>query len=1050
MKRARTTVIVTTILFLIVAMTNAADSAATCGPLRGGEAAKKISTDIAGMRTLILEATGYSWGQAVWGEPRLFRKDGKAVALTTLKPLEGRVSWGQLSFNHGPDRKPLKIGGQTMRGGIFAHADSRLVFALKEEFVRFEALVGINHTAERRGSVTFHVSALPMDGEIYQRYAQAQQELTPACLDIFLKSLDALTRLKPEKTAYFRECAAKTEALRKGLDKLVAGLKKLDESAMRQANEFNELRRAAMTTLLDRPLLFVKQHPYMAGHIYDCFLTWHPGGGIYVLENPQDPIEKHRVRAVIDPKTAQTLGEGVYRDPDISWDGKRMLFAFKGEKEGHTSIYEIPLDGTGLRRVTDPGKDCGCKDEPPGLIGKGKHDIMPSYLPDGRIAFMSTRTGGLVMCFNSQFAILQTCNLDGSDVRSLSVNHASEFDPTVLPDGRILFGRWEYVDKTALYMQSLWTCNPDGTFERALFKNNLAKPTAVLDARPVPGSDLIVASLTPHNGQPVGAIAMIDPKAGKNNLAAITNFTPEYPTEMDQGLRQGPCDPWPLNKDFVLIANNDPKVGPHGVLQLIDRFGTRVTVHREPDISCYSPMPVEPHTRPPSIPSQLQPEKPALFLVDDIYRGLDGVERGTVKKLRVIETTSRISGLPPGGRWWNQAFLVSWQGSYDVKNFLGTVPVEADGSVYFEAPPGKPLYFQALDKDNRLVQSMRTFVQAAPGITRSCTGCHIKDEDATPASQPRNVTALRRPPSKLQPESWGGGYLDYATMVQPILDRNCVRCHGGEGGVGGGLDYSGGWTWAFNISYETFIKNTLSGFLNCVNGAVKTAEILPPRAHGSANASLAKAALRCLGNGKYPAFTRRDVDLLLAWMDGNCNYYGTFNYTTNATSSAILDVRDKLLPVMDKAGCVKCHQREIGNDWVNLQRPEWSRILRAPLVKADSGLGLAWCRDRKAKPVDFPPVTQKQQPPDVFKPQRKPAPDLAGTPVSPFAANSDPIYQEMLGIIRGGRELALRTPRVDMPGAQPFAGVLRQQRPLAPPEPPTAKPAVKVTARAAE
>ncbi len=1043
MQRTRITVSVVAVLLLSAALPHAAEQQAegkaTCGPLRGGESAKQISVNIAGMRTLILEATGYSRGEAVWGEPRLFRKDGKAVMLTTLKPLEGRVGRGQLSVNHGPDKKPLKIADQTMRYGIFAHADSRLVFALKEDFVKFEALVGINHTADRKGYVNFYVSGLPTDGEIYHRYAQAQQELTPACVGSFLKSLDALMRLKPEKAAYYCECAAKTEALRKDLDKLVAALKKLDESAMRHVNEFNEMRRAAMTTLLDRPLLFVKQHPYMAGHIYDCFLTWHPGGGIYVLENPQDPIEKHRVRAVIDPATKETLGEGVYRDPDISWDGKRMLFAFKGQHDGHTSIHEIGLDGAGLRRVTDPGRDCACKDDPPGLIGKGKHDIMPSYLPDGRIAFMSTRTGGLVMCFNSQFAIMHTCNADGSDPQCLSVNNASEFDPTVLPDGRILYGRWEYVDKTALYMQSLWTVNPDGTSERALFKNNLAKPTAVLDARPVPGSDLIVASLTPHNGQPVGAIAMIDPKAGKNNLAAITNFTPEYPTEMDQGLRQGPCDPWPLNKDFVLIANNDPKVGPHDVLQLIDRFGTRVTVHREPDITCYSPMPVEARPRPPSIPSQLKPGEPAQFLVDDIYRGLDGIERGTVKKLRVIETTSRISGLPPGGRWWNQAFLVSWQGSFDVKNFLGTVPVEADGSAYFEAPPGKALYFQALDKDNRLVQSMRTFVQAAQGVTRACTGCHVKNEDYTPASDPHNVAALRRPPSKIEPELWGGGFLDYPTMVQPILDRNCVRCHGGEGGIGGGLDFTGGWTWAFNISYETFIKNTLSGFLNCDNAAVKTAEILPPRAHGSAVATLAKAALRCLEKGRYPEFTRRDVDLLLAWMDGNCNYYGTFNYTTNATSSAILDVREKLLPAMDKAGCVKCHQREIGNDWVNLQRPEWSRILRAPLTKAQGGLGLAWCRDRKAKPVDRPPVTQKQQPPDVFNPMRKPAPDSAGAPATMFAATTDPTYQEMLAIIRGGRELALRTPRVDMPGAQPFAGVCRELRPLAPPTPPESR-----------
>ena len=87
---------------------------------------------------------------------------------------------------------------------------------------------------------------------------------------------------------------------------------------------------------------------------------------------------------------------------------------------------------------------------------------------------------------------------------------------------------------------------------------------------------------------------MIDPTVGKNSLEAITNFTPEHRTEMDQGLRRGPCDPWPLSKDVVLLANNDPRHGKHGVLELVSRSGLRTVLHREPDISCYAPMLVKP------------------------------------------------------------------------------------------------------------------------------------------------------------------------------------------------------------------------------------------------------------------------------------------------------------------------------------------------------------------------------------------------------------------------------------------------------------------------
>jgi mono/diheme cytochrome c family protein len=464
------------------------------------------------------------------------------------------------------------------------------------------------------------------------------------------------------------------------------------------------------------------------------------------------------------------------------------------------------------------------------------------------------------------------------------------------------------------------------------------------------------------------------------------------------------------------------------VIELISRYGMRAVIHKEPDISCYSPMLVKPHPRPPVIPSALRPGEPATFLVRDIYQGMKGVQHGEVKWLRVIETTARISGLPPGGRWWNQAFLVSWQGAYDIKNFLGVVPVAEDGSAYFEAPPAKALYFQALDKDGKLVQSMRTYVQAAPGVTRSCVGCHIEDEDAAPANSIRPL-ALQTRPAKITPEPWGTGFLDYPTMVQPILDKHCVSCHGGEKDISAGLDFSGGWTWAFNISYETLIKNTLSGFLNCENGSVKTAEILPPRAHGSAAAPLTKQVL------KGDRLSAKERSLLLAWMDGNCNYYGTWNYTPHATCNEIKNVRNALLTEMEMASCTDCHQKEIGNDWVNLQDPERSRILRAPLAKGAAGLGLAWCRARKARKIDTPPVFGDHQPPDVFRPRRQLAPNPDGPAETPFSSTDDPSYQAMLDVIRNAREAALKTPRVDMPGAQIIEGHCRQLAPLAPPLP---------------
>jgi len=778
------------------------------------------------------------------------------------------------------------------------------------------------------------------------------------------------------------------------------------------------IRARAHLNMLDAPLLFTKRHPYYASHIYDDYYTWHPGGGLYVLENPHDPTRGRTVRPAIDPTTKPTLGGGVYRDPELWWDATRLVFAHKGSGGDWTSLYEIGVDGTGLRRLTKP---------------EGYHDITPCYLPDGRIVFTSTRPRGRVPCFNSGVDTLHVMNPDGRGIRSISSNNVTEFDPAVLPDGRILYGRWEYLDKTALYMQSLWTMLPDGTHETSLFANNLARPTAVLDARPVPGTSLIAAALTPHNGQAVGAIGMIDPTLDKNYLPAVTNLTPEYRVEMDQGLHVGPCDPWPLSKDDVLISNN--ALAGHGIIELIDRFGHRELVHCDPAISCFAPQLVKPRPAPHAPPPAHERQQNGRFLVLDVYQGLDGVKRGEIRRLRVVEETSRVSEVPRGGRWWNQAFLNSWQGAYVVKSFLGTVPVYADGSAYFEAPPGRALYLEALDADGREVHRMRTFVQAVPGTTRTCIGCHEKKMTA-PSNATEPVQALLHPPATPQRESWGSGFIDYPTMIQPVLDRHCVKCHGGEAGFSGGHDLTGGWTWAFSISYETLLKNNLVGFVRCNNADVTSSVVLKPRMIGSGAAPLGDLLLSG-HKSRIPKLTRPERELIFAWMDGNSNYYGTWDYTPHATCNAILAAAAPLSRAMKAAGCTGCHAaNHVGNDWLNLQRPELSRILRAPLAKAEGGLGLAWCRERKA-PRGLPLVTQRHLPPDVFRPPKWPKRDPGGKAAVPLASTSDPHYQRMLAIIQQTRAEALSKARVDMPGAQIVWGECRMQVPTPlPAEPP--------------
>ncbi len=808
-----------------------------------------------------------------------------------------------------------------------------------------------------------------------------------------------------------------------------------------EANAGKAARDRAMLRRLDAPVLFVKRFNQQGIHIYDTFFKWRPGGGIYILENPADPPAQHRVRPLVGPEAPGTLGNGMYWDPDISYDGTRLLFCYKPSHPGTTSIYEIGVDGKGLRRLTDPTPFCGAYKGSHG----GVHDVQPAYLPDGRIIFTSTRQHGLVPCANEGVNILHVMNADGSGIRTVSVNNVNEFDPCVLPDGRILHGRWEYVDKTALTIQSLWTIFPDGTNETALFANNMVHPEALLDARPVPDAPhLIVASFTPHNSPPRGSIGLVDMRRGKNGTQALVNL--EHPSKPDHD-RGNSCEPWPLSKDLILYSGM-PRGHKLNAIMMIDRSGHRLVVHADPKIDCHDPMPVKPRPMPATIVENVKAgQRTGTFYVQDIYDGLvgRGVERGEVTSLRVIEETSRVSPTPGGAM--NQTFLMSGVLAWSAKNYLGVVPVERDGSAYFEAPAGRAIYLQALDGEGRIVQSMRTFVQAAPGVTRSCIGCH--EHKYTSPAVVADRQALKRPPSKLQSESWGSGFIDYPSMVQPIFDRHCVRCHGGERGFAGKLDLSGGWTEYFTISYENLISRrdtqvtaSLIAGIDCMNGtSLWSAQIMAPRTHGSGAAPLARALVSG-HKGRIPKLTRTERDLILAWIDTNGLFHGTWDYTKHGPKlKSWAATRNALAGEMRAAGCMKCHTH-FEADWFNLRQPEHSRILRAPLAKSDDGHGQALCRDRKIDPREQRVRVllggryhHAVRPIASFRVPEAPQPQGEPEPVVTFASTDDPHYQAMLAIIRDGRRQALAVPRVDMPGAEVIPGEHRQLIPPPIPEP---------------
>ncbi|HNQ87622.1 MAG TPA: hypothetical protein PKM73_03195 [Verrucomicrobiota bacterium] len=520
-------------------------------------------------------------------------------------------------------------------------------------------------------------------------------------------------------------------------------------------------------------ILFVARQAYEPSHNYSDILDarWRPGGGIRVLDIP---IRDGR----LDPSTATVsvlfdAGAGVARDPMPSADARRVYFAYRTSDPGYYHLQTVNADGTGLRTLTE------------GPF----HDYYPCPLPDGGLAFISTRCRARFLCWRPQAFVLFRMDADGGNVRALSHANLSEWAPSVMRDGRILWTRSEYLDKGADFGHTLWAIRPDGTHPELIFGNNTL--CCYMNGREVPGTDEICCTLISHGGDLNGPIALVDVQRGRFNPSAITNLTPDCPPRYHMTWAQRECfrDPIPIARDLILVSHAPQD---HFGLYVIDRYGNRELLHLDPAIGSMSPTPLRPEPIPARLPApdpEAGPDLPGVLVLQDVHRGLEPhVPRGTVKYLRVCqEVRADLERLPNGEYrqdhppfedfYASPTHLVrgpnGWP-SYVAKASLGLVPVEPDGSATFTAPAGKVLYFQALDENLTEVQRMRSVLQLQPGERRGCIGCHEHRSLAAPA---RSLMALRRPPAAPEPPSWGTGPIAYERQVQPVWDTHCVRCH---------------------------------------------------------------------------------------------------------------------------------------------------------------------------------------------------------------------------------------------------------------------------------
>jgi hypothetical protein len=644
-------------------------------------------------------------------------------------------------------------------------------------------------------------------------------------------------------------------------------------------------------------LLFLKCRRSRPGHICDQYFGAKVGAcatnGVFVLKDPfgAEPVA-HDILASATVQNGRLAGRklegGSFLSPDVSWDGTEILFAYvecsapegtvtldsrKGiwHEQASYHIFRANADGTKLRQLTDGNWN----------------DFDPCWLPNGRIVFISERRGGYGRCHGRPVPTytLHSMNGDGSDIIALSYHETNEWNPSVNHDGWIVYTRWDYVDRGDCIAHHPWITTPDGRAARAIQGNypvsRSARPDAEHHMRAIPGSTRYVATATPHHGQSFGSLIMVDPNIPDDGaMSPLKRITPDNGFPETQGGRLLYGTAWPLSEDYYICVHGRFRTDS---IYLIDSFGNQILLYAGDSVECLSPMPLRPRTRPPVYPhstlvgkpsSSSTPRQPpkdatqkdtAQVACINVYEGLLPWPEGTrIASLRVIQLFPKATpnrDNPPISKWAESL----------VRGVVGTVPVESDGSAYFEAPTGKTLYFQALDEKGRAVQSMQSAVYFHPGERLTCLGCHEPRHSAP--KMPQGVPlALRRAPSVPQPElKDDAAYpVSFPRLVQPVLDAKCVACHAKNekapplaGGIHAQQD--GRTTAYISLAKYGFGRSGKPPS----RGDVRTV----PGKFGAMAAPLYKMLT---AGHKDVKLQPDEMHRITLWLDSNCNFYGAY------------------------------------------------------------------------------------------------------------------------------------------------------------------------------
>jgi hypothetical protein len=809
-----------------------------------------------------------------------------------------------------------------------------------------------------------------------------------------------------------------------------------------------------------KQILVIKRFEIPSSHVYTYhYEGFRAGGGLYIFD-----CDELKTNPGAEGKLLVPSPEGQILDADLSYDGKTVLFSWRRKKSEPYHLWTVGIDGSALKQLT----------------AGAWHDYNACWLPDGDIVFLTSRSPQFAYCWNAPVGILHRMKPDGSNLIQLSGNYLNDFTPTVLDDGRIIYGRWEYVDRPAIPIQSLWTIHPDGTQLQVFYGNRVLSPATFMEARQIPGTQKVVCTMTGHNGITCGAIGIIDRRKGINEQEAIQNITPEIPVgEVDKGDGnswpvQKYCAPYPVDAERFLVSAR----GPVEIRTFeLDRKTNRPVAVAEllpspsPEkdgksrMQYFNAIPVRSRKVPPELPSRIhESNRPdyATIAMQDVYRGLgDSVKRGEVAAIRIVREMQKTVRIEPGLRAFGFQFpVISCGATYAGKMILGDVPVAEDGSAIFligdgvtrtakdygtliasdnpsdfpkTAPVSGPVYFIALDSEGRAIQRMRSFTHFMTGEEQSCVGCHDSRLSSPPVGSKFPKALSGEPVIPELPEwavvppervSFAAGF-DYVRVVQPVWDRYCIECHN-PGNAPKGIDLSGGFTDYFNVSYDVLASEKQGkegspyiSWIPTYNGDEQNILRIEPKSWGSYQSLLAE--LIRSGHPDNAGKKRFEMDdasrrKIYAWIDLNVPYYASSETSRPDSLGCRRIYPPNLDAVLNEVGSRRCVQCHSNG---NAERKNWvKRTQNQYKFREENSSGIIPRRS-------WVRITEPELNPFLLAPLSK---SSGGTERcgAVFADKNDPDYQKILSTFEPVTKSVRNQPRIDMPNGVPAKNVCRQ------------------------